>query len=104
MSGKSSRNKGMRVEREMVRIFQEHGYAAEKVSRMYGPDEDISVPVLGIDRIVEVKARKDGFREDHKWLAGKFAVIKKANNQEPLITMRLRDAVFIGTLAEKMRT
>jgi len=55
--GRYSRDKGNRVERAIVRLLQAQGFAAEKVSRMYRPGADISVPLLGIDRDVEVKCR-----------------------------------------------
>jgi hypothetical protein len=63
MSGLLSRNKGARTERAIVRLLQDQGIAAEKISDMYKPGADLSVPVLGVDRAVEVKCRADGFRE-----------------------------------------
>jgi Holliday junction resolvase len=56
-----SRDKGARGERALVRFLQGHGLAAEKISRMYRRGADVSVPVLGVDRQVEVKVRASGF-------------------------------------------
>jgi Holliday junction resolvase len=65
--GRASRQKGNRGERIVVRLLQEFGFAAERVplsgaarGRFGG---DVSVPLLGINRRVEVKCRADGFRE-----------------------------------------
>jgi Holliday junction resolvase len=65
--GRASREKGNRTERAIVRFLQERGFAAERVplsgavrGRFGG---DVSVPVLGVDRRIEVKCRGNGFRE-----------------------------------------
>jgi len=59
--GRASRQKGNRTERALARYLQERGFAAERVplsgaarGRFGG---DVSVPLLGIDRRCEVKAR-----------------------------------------------
>jgi hypothetical protein len=52
--GKKSRDKGSRTERAIVHALQDNGLAAEKISGMYKSGADISVPVLGIDRDIEV--------------------------------------------------
>ena len=64
--GRASRQKGNRVERALVHALREAGFAAERVplsgsvgGRYLG---DISVPLLGLDRTVEVKARAHGFQ------------------------------------------
>ncbi len=98
-----SRNKGARVEREMVKILQEKGFGAEKVSRMYGPDEDLSVPFLNVDRTIEVKWRKDGFKTIYDWLGSNFALIIKANHKRPLLVIDLETAVEIGFELESLK-
>src|ERR1700752_2920714 len=62
--GRASRQKGNRVERAIVAALQEAGFAAERIplsgsagGRFSG---DITMPLLGVDRRVEVKARGDG--------------------------------------------
>ena len=84
--GRASREKGNRTERAIVRLLQERGLAAERVplsgaarGRFGG---DVSVPVLGVDRRVEVKCRGDGFRELYKWLAGADFLIVRADRRE----------------------
>lgn len=67
MSGRASRRKGMRAENAIVRLLQERGFAAEKISGMYKPGPDLSVPLLGIDRKCEVKCRGRGFGQLYAW-------------------------------------
>ena len=75
MSGRRSRNKGARIEREIVRALQAKGFAASRVplsgavgGRFSG---DVVLPLLGGDLCVEVNARADGFRELYSWLASR---------------------------------
>jgi Holliday junction resolvase len=71
MSGRRSRNKGARNERGLVRLLQAAGFAAERIplsgsagGRFVG---DLSLPLLGVDRSVEVKGRANGFRKLYAW-------------------------------------
>jgi hypothetical protein len=64
---------------------------------------DISVPLLGIDRRVEVKCRGDGFRELYAWLDDADFLIVKANRLEPLVVLRLKFASEIAALAEQTK-
>src|SRR5262249_51457132 len=66
--------KGQSRERAIVHLLQQRGFAAERVplsgaarGRFGG---DVSVPLLGIDRRVEVKCRGNGFRQLYDWLNG----------------------------------
>lgn len=104
MSGRRSRSKGLRGERGIVHLLQERGRAAERVplsgaagGRYTG---DISVPVLGEDRILEVKVRADGFKEIYSWLAGNYALVIKADRKKPLLVIPLEDAVDVLDVAE----
>jgi Holliday junction resolvase len=93
MSGRRSRNKGARIEREIVRALKAKGFAAARVplsgavgGRFFG---DIVLPLVGRDLCVEVKARADGFRELYSWLVSRDVLIVKADRQEPLVIVRL---------------
>ena len=70
--GRSPRQKGNRAERALVRFLQERGFAAERVplSGSAGGSYvgDLSVPLLGIDRCVEVKVRGSGSGRLYRWL------------------------------------
>jgi len=105
--GRPSREKGNRAERAIVRLLQERGFAAERVplsgaarGRFGG---DVSVPVLGIDRRVEVKCRGKGFRELYKWLDGADLLIVRADRRELLVVIPLNLAVKIATAAERAK-
>lgn len=103
--GRASRRKGDRAERTIVRYLQERGFAAERVplsgavgGRYTG---DITVPVIGRDLTVEVKARADGFRELYRWLAGRDLLIVRADRCEPLVVLPLHLAAEIAAAAER---
>src|SRR5262245_216836 len=105
--GRASRQKGNRSERATVRLLQERGFAAERVplsgaarGRFGG---DVSVPVLGIDRRVEVKCRKNGFRELYKWLDGADLLIVRADRRELLVIIPLKLAAEIAATAAQKK-
>jgi hypothetical protein len=105
--GRSPRAKGNRVERELVHILQRYGFAAERVplsGAMRGRfGGDLSVPLLGVDRRVEVKARANGFGRLYNWLAGRDFLIVRADRREPLVVVPLKLAAEIAALAEQAK-
>jgi Holliday junction resolvase len=101
MSGRRSRDKGARAELALARFLQDHGFAAEKISRMYKRGPDLSVPLLGIDRGVEIKIRSNGFQQLYSWLTGANLLIVRADRQEPLVIVPLRLAIEIAKAAEQ---
>src|SRR6516162_7802585 len=105
--GRSSRQKGNRAERALVSFLQAHGFAAERVplsgaarGRFAG---DLSVPVLGVDRRVEVKVRGNGFRRLYDWLGNHDFLIVKADRLEPLVVVPLKFAAEIAAIAERAK-
>ena len=70
--GRAPRQQSSRSERQLTKILQHLGFAAERVplSGSVGGSfiGDITVPLLGVDRIVEVKVRRNGFRQLYDWL------------------------------------
>jgi Holliday junction resolvase len=103
--GRASRQKGNRVERGVVAVFQEHGCAAERVplsgSAGGSFSSDITVPILNQDKKIEVKARASGFRRIRDWLVGNYAVVTKAGREPALITLRLDDFANLVRLREE---
>jgi hypothetical protein len=96
MSGRRSRDKGTRAECAIVRLLQRQGIGAEKISGMYKPGADLRVPLLGVDRAVEVKCRAAGFRQLYDWLSRRDVLIVKADREEPLVVVRLSLAAEIA--------
>jgi Holliday junction resolvase len=86
----------MRFEREVVALLQEAGIAAEKVplsGAVKGGkfEADIDCPVRGIDRKLECKHWKGGFKTIHRLLASHYGLVVRDDRTEPLIVMRLKD-------------
>jgi hypothetical protein len=103
--GRASRAKGNRLERAVVRLMQDHGLGAERVplsgSAGGSYSGDVSIPLLGIDRKVECKARAAGFKQIYGWLEGADALIVKADRKPPLVIVRLSLAVEVAAAAER---
>ncbi len=107
MSGKHSRNKGAREERAIVRYLQEHGFASERVplsgaagGRYSG---DIVWPLLGVDRVGEIKIRARGFAQLYAWLKDADFLIVRADHHPPLLIMPLSAAMAVAKTAEQGR-
>jgi hypothetical protein len=98
MSGRRSRDKGARTERAIIKALQAQGIMATKISGMYKPGADISMPLLGSDKAVEVKCRAAGFRQLYDWLNERDILIVKSDRQEPLVVVRLSPA---GEIAKR---
>jgi Holliday junction resolvase len=101
--GRQSRDKGNRAERAIVKYLQERGFAAERVplSGSAGGSYlgDVTIPVLNIDRVAEVKCRANGFRELYKWLEARDLLIVRADRKEPLVVLPLKLAAEIAAKA-----
>jgi Holliday junction resolvase len=100
MSGAKHRQKGDRIERELVELHKALGIHAERyplsgASRFRGSGHDLDIYAFGRDQaplVAEVKARKDGqgFATLEKWL-GEFDVLAlRRNNAEPMIVLPWR--------------
>jgi Holliday junction resolvase len=104
MGGRASRDKGNRRERAIVKYFQNLGFAAERVplSGAAGGSYlgDLTIPVCNVDRVVEVKSRRDGFRELYKWLEARDLLIVCADRKEPLVILPLKLAAEIAAKAD----
>jgi Holliday junction resolvase len=102
--GRAPRQKGNRIERFIVNLLQDFGLAAERIplSGSAGGSfkGDLSIPLLNIDRVVEVKSRKHGWRELYAWLENRDLLIVRADRSEPLVVLPLKLAAEIAALAE----
>jgi Holliday junction resolvase len=106
--GRRSRDKGNRAERWLVNLLQEHGLAAERVpfSGSAGGSYlgDLTVPLLGFDRTVEVKCRAAGFRQLYQWLEQRDVLVIKADRQHAIVVLPIRLAIEIAAEAERVRS
>ena len=91
--GKPSRDKGLRVEREIVNRLKDVGIPAERVplsgaagGKFVG---DVVIETRLGERCAEVKARKngEGFSTLEGWLGSNDLLILKRNNKEPFVVM-----------------
>jgi hypothetical protein len=101
--GRASRQKGNRAERAVVKFLIDRGFAAERVplsgSAGGSYKGDLTVPVLGVDRVVEVKVRAKGFRQLYDWLDDRDFLIVRADRSEPLVILPLKLAAEIAAKA-----
>jgi Holliday junction resolvase len=103
--GRKSRDKGNRAERALVRTLQAAGFAVERVplSGAAGGSYlgDLTVPLQGVDRVVEVKVRATGFAQLYAWLEGRDLLVVRADRKEPLVVVPLGLAIEIAIAAER---
>ena len=110
MSGARHRQKGDRIERELVERHEALGVHAERyplsgASRFRGSGHDVDIYPFGPEAaplVAESKARKDGrgFAQLEKWLGEYDALFLRRNNADPLALLPWR--VWVALL-EKIR-
>jgi hypothetical protein len=83
--------------------MQASGFAAERTLRPGATPGRKSMPLLGVDRKIEVKARATGFAQAYRWLEGNYALVIRRDRSEPPVVLRLRDALGIARIAEKSK-
>ena len=105
--GRASRQKGNRAERALVRALQDKGFAAERVplsgsagGRFQG---DVTVPLIGVDRCIEVKVRADRILTLYDWLEGRDMLVVRADRREPLVIVPLALAIRSQPLQSETR-
>lgn len=91
-----SKRKGAGYEREVVAFLQEQGIAAEKIplsGAVKGGsfEGDIDCPVRGIDKKLECKRRRGGFKTLYGWLDTNYGLVIRDDNCPSLIVLRLSD-------------
>jgi hypothetical protein len=64
---------------------------------------DVSMPLLGVDRRVEVKCRGNGFRRLYDWLGDADFLMVRSDRREPLVVLPLRLAAEVAAVAESNR-
>ena len=88
MSGRRSRSKGARRERELVQLLVAAGIDAKRVP-LSGAVEGFKGDILLGELRAEVKARAsgEGFKTLERWLAGNDLLFLKRDRAEPLVVM-----------------
>jgi hypothetical protein len=105
--GRAPRRKGVRAERALVRLLQAYGLAAARVplsGAMAGYPGDLLLPLLGVQRVVEVKVRRDGFKPLYDWLKNRDLLVIKADRLPPLVVIPLRLAAEVALAATEGKT
>ena len=108
MGGRTARQKGSRVEREIVKAHNDAGILAKRVDNkagQLGQEQSWDIDVyhkgaVNFPLIGEVKARKNGagFKTIEDWLANNDFLVLKRNHAEPIIVVPWR--VWIDILGQ----
>ena len=112
---KSERDKGARIEREIVNLHKDMNIYAERyplsgASHFRGKGYDIDIYAFGQDAaplVAEVKGRKDGagFTLLERWLGEYDALFLRRDRQEPLVVLPWRVwAQLIGGKTDEVVT
>lgn len=104
MSGKKSRDKGNRIEREIVNIHRKEGIPAERVplSGAAGGSFTGDVYIAGV-WTAEVKSRAggDGFRTIERWLEANDLLFLRRDGQKPLVVLPWKNYIILAKLLER---
>ena len=89
--GKAQRDKGARVERDIVNRLREKGIDAERVPLSGAAGGSYTGDVVINGDVAEVKARKEGtgFALLYRWLADNSYLIVKTDRKDPLVVMEM---------------
>ena len=96
--GKASRDKGARRERELVKLFESWGLGAERVplsgaaGGAFAGDVVVYPSPGAAPHLIECKARANGFKTLHDWLAhdGADILALRADNKDWLFVVPQR--------------
>jgi Holliday junction resolvase - archaeal type len=90
MSGKHSRDKGARNEREFVNLHKEMGVDAERIPLSGANKGSFSGDVRIVGLIGECKVRRNGFKQLYDWLDHDDAdfLVLRSDRKEWLIVIR----------------
>jgi hypothetical protein len=109
MGGRSSKQKGSRNERSLVKLLIDAGFAAERSPlsgalphKKFGGGCDVTVAMFGREHRIEAKHHANGFARLYKWLVGVDLLIVRADRSEPLVVMPLSRLIEIAKTAEKI--
>ena len=103
MSGKHSRNKGARFEREVVNLIAGSGIKSMRVplSGSTWMKGDVKVEIGKKSFTLECKARSSGFKFLYDNLGVNDALVLKSDRQQPLIVMSLSQLLAVVKEVER---
>lgn len=89
MAGKRSRDKGNRIEREIVNLHKDLGFQAERVplSGAAGGSYKGDMVVENLRAEVKARANGEGFKTIEGWLGENQLLFLRKNNAKPMIVM-----------------
>jgi hypothetical protein len=96
--GKKSRDKGYRLEHELVLKLNEMGFNAERVPLSGGAGGSFTGDLIINGKKAEVKGRATGFKEIYKWIEPVDYLFIRADRQSWLVVMRVKDLDVIKEL------
>jgi Holliday junction resolvase len=87
--GKFSRDKGGRIEREIVNLLKGEGIHAERVPLSGAAGGQFVGDIKFLDYVAEVKARKGGtgFKTIERWLGDNDMLFLRRDRAAPLVVM-----------------
>jgi len=89
--GRKSKDKGYRLEHELVEKLKELGMNAERIPLSGRLGGSFSNDLIVNGKRGEVKGRANGFKSLYKWLDGVDILFVRADNREWLVIQRLKD-------------
>lgn len=105
MSGKAPRQKGDRIEREIINLHEDLDIHAERYplsgsTRFRGSGHDIDIYADdegGAPLVAEVKSRKngEGFAQLEKWLGDYDLLFLRRDRKKPLVVMPWRVYIYL---------
>lgn len=101
MSGKLSRNKGARAEREVKQLFLDANFKAKRTGSGICPDfkGDVYVEVdKNTKLVIEVKHYKDNFKTHYEQLCGSPVLIFNVTPEKDIVTIVMYADEFIKAL------
>lgn len=100
------KEKGAILERKVVDRLQEAGFAAERIAFQAGNGvglQDVSVPLCGVDRLVQCKHWKVGFEPVYRALEKADIAVVQGHHKKPVVCVPLDTWLEHIKLAESYR-
>jgi hypothetical protein len=94
---RKSRDKGARNEVAIANLLKDAGLPCQRIPLSGACGGLFAGDILIDGRRYEAKIRGDGFREIYKWIDGNAGLFLRADRQEALIVLRVKDWIELMT-------